>query len=150
MKIEIRTFIQRAKIPNLATSGSVGFDLYSADEKIISPRSSSLVRTDVGFAIPKDYFGKTYAHSIWAKRFTGVGGPAIDSDYRGGVLVIFCNYSDDWIQINKEEKFAQIVFYRKTNSVYFEEVENFEDKTEHGLGDFGSSDRKCQAQAQKQ
>ena len=78
--------------------------LFSGQRSQLLPRSSSLVRTDVGFAIPKGYFGKTYAHSIWAKRFTGVGGRAIDSDYRGGVLVIFCNYSDDWIQINKEEK----------------------------------------------
>ena len=124
MKIKVNRFTLRAKIPTQATPGSTGFDLYSVEDKIVLPRSSALIKTDTGFKIPNCYFGKVYARSSWAKRFTGVGGGVIDSDCRGAVLVIFFNYSDDFIQINKEDKFAQIAFLRMANTVVFEESKN--------------------------
>ena len=128
MKIRIKKSSQRSKTPTQGTSGSAGFDLFSAEEKTVPPRSSTLIRTDGGFQILPGYFGKVYAHFSWAKRFTGVGGGVIDSEYRGSVLVMFFNFSDDWSRKNQGEKFAQIVFHRKANRVELEEVLEFEGK----------------------
>ena len=101
------------------------------------------VKTDIGFAIPKGYFSKIHARSSWAERFTGVGGGVIDSDYSGDIVVFFHNYSYNWIQVPKSEKFAQIAIERKANNVVFEKVLDFDDKTERGGGGFGLTDKKC-------
>ena len=103
MKIRIKKFTHRAKIPTQATPGSAEFDHYFAEERILAPRLSNLIRTGVGFQIPPSYFRKIYARSSCAERFTGVGGKVIDSAYKGDVLVIFFNYSDDWFQVHEGE-----------------------------------------------
>ena len=92
MKIRLKKFPARATTPQLARPGSAGFGLFSAEEKIPS-RSVTRFKKKVGFAIPKSYFGKIHAYSIWVRRFTGVSGGVIDSDYRGNVAVIFFNCS---------------------------------------------------------
>ena len=138
MKIKFKKFFARAIEPSLATSGSDGFDLASAQEVIIPPRPCQCIKTDIGIAIPKGYFGKIHARSIWARRFTSVAGGVIDSDYRGNISIIFHNYSDNWLQVHQSEKFAQIARQKKAANEVFEEVKNFGDTTERGEGGFGS------------
>ena len=94
MKIKVKKFSTPTTTPPLATPGSACFDLFSAEEKIIPSRCCVCIKT--GFAIPKGYFGKIHARSSWAKRFTGVGGGVMDSDFRGDIVVLFHSYSDNW------------------------------------------------------
>ena len=74
MKIKFKKFSQRARTPTQGTSGSVGFDLYSAEEKVVSPCSSVLIQTDIGFKIPASYFRKIHPRLSWAIQFTGIDG----------------------------------------------------------------------------
>ena len=51
MKIKFKKFGQRGRTPNQGTSGSSGFDLYSAEERVVSPCASVLIQTGIGFKI---------------------------------------------------------------------------------------------------
>ena len=67
----------------------------------------------------------------------------IDSDYRGNVVVIFFNFSNNYCQVHQEDKIALIVFQKIANHTKLEEVSNFDDKTSTGEKGFGSIDLKC-------
>ena len=52
--------------PTQGYEASAGFDLYSAETRLIPPCSSAVIETDVGVAIPWGYFGKIHAQSSLA------------------------------------------------------------------------------------
>ena len=70
------------------------------------------IKTNVGFKIPRGYFGKIYARSSLAIRCTKVSGGVIDSDYRGPVSVMFFNFSNKSIEIEKGNRFCRTVFHK--------------------------------------
>ena len=80
---------------------------------------------DIGFKIPRGYFGKIYARSSLAVRCTEVGGGVIDSDYKGSITVFFFNFSNKVVEVGKAERFFQIVFQNIANSSVLREVDNF-------------------------
>ena len=126
--------------PTQVTKDSAGFDLYPVEDVLVSPNSTKIIRTDIGFKIPRGYFGKIYSRSSFALRFTEIGGRVINADYRRPVSVIFFNFSNRLIEIEKGNRFAQIVFQKVANHPVLREVENFEDnKTQRGEGSFGST-----------
>ena len=87
MKIDFVRFSSAAIAPKQDTKDSAGFVLYSVGDVLVSPSSTKIIRTDIGFKIPRGYFGKIYSRSSFALRFTEVGGGVIDADYRGPVSV---------------------------------------------------------------
>ena len=135
MKIKFRKFSSRAVEPFLATTGSACYNLSSAEELMISPRSCHCIKTDIGLSIPKGYFGY-FLEGAGQKSYYD------DSDYRGNIIVIFHNYSHNWFHIHESDKIAQISIQTKVSNIVFEEVKNFEDKTERGEGGFGSTNKK--------
>ena len=149
MKIKFKKFSACATEPSLATSGSACFDLASAEEVIIPPRSCLCIKVDIGIAIPKGYFGRIHARSSWARRFTSVAGGFIDSNYRGNISVIFHNYSDNWLQVHQSDKSALITIQKKAANIVFEELKNSEDSTERGESGFGSTNKTCQGYVEK-
>ena len=144
MRIKFKKFSQRGRTPTKETAGSAGFDLYFAETCCIPPCSSAPMQTDVGFKIPRGYFGKIHPPSSLANQFISVGGGVIDSDYRGNVIVIFFNFSSNYYHIHKGDKIAQIVFQKIANHVKFQEVGNFGNNTSRGTKGFGSTNlTKC-------
>ena len=61
MKIDFVRFSNSTIFPTKGTEDSAGFDLYSVEDVTIS--SNSIIKTDIGLKIPKEYFGKPYARS---------------------------------------------------------------------------------------
>ena len=121
MKIKFKKFSQRARTSTQGTSGSAGFVVYSAE-------------------VLKKILEKFFS---WVIQFTGAGGWVIDSDYRGNVVVIFFNFSNNYYQIRQRDKTAQKVFQKIVNHTKLEEVSNSDDKTSRGEKGFGSTDLKC-------
>ena len=101
-----------------------------------------IIKTEIGCKIPRGYFGKIYARSSLAIRCTEVSGGVTDSDYRGPVSVIFLNFSNKSIEIEKGNRFFQIVFHKIANYPVLREVDKFSDKTDRGEGSFGSTNKK--------
>ena len=76
-------------MPKKGSSDAADFDLYSVEDMLVPSSTVKLLCTDVGFKIPRDYFGKIHPRSCVSLRFTDVSGGVIDADYRIPVCVIF-------------------------------------------------------------
>ena len=142
MKIEFLRFSSCVITPIQDTKDSAGFDLYSVENVIVPANSMKIIKTEIGFKIPRGYFGKIYARSSLEIRCTEVSGGVIGSDYRGPVSVIFSNFSNKSIEIEKGNRFRQIVFHKIANHPVLGEADKFEDKTDRGGGSFGSTNKK--------
>ena len=143
MQLLIKKLDPRAKIPQRATSGSAGYDLYALLEHSVrvEPGKRVCIPTGIAIALPSaDYAALVYArsglatkHGIIPANCVGV----IDSDYRGEVLVNLANIGDEAYEIAPFERVAQLIV---TPVVLPELVEtDLLDETERGEGGFGLS-----------
>lgn len=134
-------------IPELATPGSVGFDLKANLEVglrstglLIRPNEIRLVGTGIMLAIPDGMEGQIRSKSGLALKnaVTVLNSPGtIDSDYRGEISVILVNQGELTYLMKHGDKIAQIVFQRILR-VEFREEDSL-DKTTRGASGFGSS-----------
>ena len=58
MKTEFVKLSPYAIEPPKGSEDNAVFDLYSVDNYAIRPSSSHIIRTDIGFKIPRGYFSK--------------------------------------------------------------------------------------------
>ena len=130
MRIDFVKFSKDAICPTTGSAHVAGFDLYSVKDVIIPLSNVKIVQTNIGFKIPKGYFGKFHARSSFVMQLTDVGSGVIDSDYRDPVVVAFFNFSNREFEINKGCHFAQIIF-QKIATPTLREVSTFDDRTDH-------------------
>ena len=71
----------------------------------IRPSSSHIIRTDIGFKLPRGYLGKLHPRSSFVLCFTNVGGEVIGTDYRGPVSVIFSIFQTDLLILRRATDF---------------------------------------------
>lgn len=95
--IDVKVKTVGVEVPRLQTEGAAGFDLAAAEEVIIRPGETRLIRTGLYMEIPKGYEGQIRNRSglcantdLIVKNSPGT----IDSDYRGEIQVIIMNISD--------------------------------------------------------
>lgn len=143
MNVKIKKLSENARIPEYASVGSAGADLYNAsDDVTIDAGESVAIGTGIAMQIPEGYVGLVYARSGLACK-SGLA-PAnkvgvIDSDYRGEIKVVLFNHSKEPRTVASGERIAQLVvapFIRCS----FEEGEI--DSTQRGEGGFGSTGKK--------
>ncbi len=145
MKIKVKKLTDRAFLPTVATLGSAGGDLYSAEENDVDirPNETAFIGTGIAIEIPDGYVGLVYARSgLACKRDLAPANKVgvIDSDYRGEIKVALHNHGTQVQTVGKGERIAQIVItpYLK---VEYEETDNLSD-TSRGESGFGSTGRK--------
>jgi dUTP pyrophosphatase len=133
-----------ATLPNRATNGSVGYDLYSSSKIpiTISPMQRALIPTNLIMLIPDGHYGRIAPRSGLALKFgIDVGAGVIDSDYRGEVGVILFNHGKEEFQVKKGDKIAQLILEKASYDLPVIEVQEIEEeRTERGEGGFGSTD----------
>lgn len=143
MNVIIKKLSENARIPEYASAGSAGADLYNASGDVtIDAGESVAIVTGIAMQIPEGYVGLVYARSGLACK-SGLA-PAnkvgvIDSDYRGEIKVVLFNHSNVPRTVASGERIAQLVvapFVR----CEFEEGEI--DSTQRGEGGFGSTGKK--------
>ena len=87
--------------------------------------------------IPCGYFGKIYPRSSLLKKyFVSCDAGVIDPDFRGTVLILMINKSNDPILIKPGQIITQTVFHKR-EKVVFKNV-NYLSSTERGAAGFGS------------
>lgn len=138
MRIDFVKFSHHAICPTKSSADTAGFDLHSVEDVIIPPSDVRIVWTDIGFKIPRGYFGKVYSRSSFALQFMDVGDWMMNAYYRGPVAVIFFNFSNKVFEISKGSRFAQIIF-QKIAAPTLTEVDKFENSIQRGQGSFGST-----------
>ena len=109
--IYIASTDSRAKMPSVATAGSVGLDLYALESYLIepSPADPVLVRTGIAAQIPHGYEGQIRGRSGLALRGIMCHVGTIDTDYRGELKAVLFNVTSEPFFIDAGDRIAQLV-----------------------------------------
>ena len=130
----------RQPLPTYATALSAGMDLRANIEEDITllPLQRQLVPTGLHIALPKGYeaqsgprSGLALNHGITVLNTPGT----VDADYRGEIMVLLVNFSNEPFTVKDGERIAQMVI-AKHEKVDFELVDTL-DETERGAGGYG-------------
>ena len=144
MELYIKRLRPTARMPERASRGAAGYDLFADIEEplAIGPHRSVVVPTGVAMSIPEGYFGGIFARSGLAAREMLRPGNCvgvIDEDYRGEIGCLLHNDGETERTVVPGEKIAQMIFIRYA---CFDFVETEElDETARGSGGFGSTGR---------
>ncbi len=129
-------------LPGLATAGSAGYDVSSAEEVDLAPMERRLVGTGFSIAVPPGYECQIRPRSGLALRH-GISLPnshaTSDSDYRGELKVALINLEAESLRVTRGMRIAQLVFAR-VEQVAFQPVEQLP-QSGRGDGGFGSTGR---------
>ena len=126
MQVRITKLKDDVAIPAYQTAGAAGFDLASAEDATIAPRSSTILPTGLVIATPPGHVLILAARSSLFKKkglmmANGIG--VIDSDYTGPTdqvhLTLF-NPGDQEVKIVKGERLAQGIFLPFTRAEFVE------------------------------
>lgn len=128
------------QLPTYATSQSAGMDLRANLEApiVLKPMERKLVSTGLFIALPEGFEAQVRPRSGLALKhgITVLNTPGtIDADYRGEVMVLLVNFSQEEFVIRDGERIAQMVIARHEQG-HFVEVEEL-DETERGTGGYG-------------
>ncbi len=110
----------RARVPEKATAGSAGFDLFAVDQCSVPPSRAkadgtvdvgrALVPTGIVLSLPADTVGIIASRSGLSVKFNiEVGAGWIDSDYRGEVMIELKNLGSCPYRINPGDRIAQLI-----------------------------------------
>ena len=137
-KVKFKKFSEKATAPQRATDGSVGYDLYSAEDCAILPHGCKTVATDIVLVPPPGVYPSIAPRSSLALKNTNVGAGALDGDYRGHAKVVIMNHSSDFdLNIEVGNCVAQFILIRYKTPDIVEVTEL--DSTARGASGFGSS-----------
>ena len=128
------------QVPAYATSQSAGMDLRAnIDEQIVlQPFERRLIPTGLHIALPVGFEAQIRPRSGLALKhgITVLNSPGtVDADYRGEVMVLLVNLSQEEFIINDGERIAQMVIAKHEQGI-LELVEEL-DETERGAGGYG-------------
>lgn len=128
------------QLPAYATSQSAGLDLRAnIDESItLHPLERKLIPTGLHIALPAGFEAQVRPRSGLALKhgITVLNSPGtIDADYRGEIMVLLVNLSNEDFIINDGERIAQMVIARHETAEW-EPVDAL-DETERGEGGYG-------------
>jgi len=138
--LRVKKLSENATIPTRATAGSIGYDLYSAENKTIDEFSHGLVKTDIAIEIPHGTYGHIMARSGLALRHAiAIGAGVIDFDFRGNVGVVLFNHGKNKFEIKIGDRIAQLVLELAVTPPVVEITELT--TTERGDKGFGSSNK---------
>ena len=130
-------------LPEYATLGAAGMDLCLAGEATtLAPGERKLLPTGFQIAIPDGYEGQVRLRSGFARR-SGCLMPnapgTIDSDYRGELMVLLMNVSNEPVTVESGERFAQLII-SPVERLTWHETDTL-NGSERGSGGFGSTGR---------
>ncbi|KAF8485043.1 dUTP pyrophosphatase [Russula ochroleuca] len=134
----IKRLSEKAKLPTRGSALAAGYDLYSAEKKVIPARGKALIDTQLSVAVPPGTYGRVAPRSGLASKFmidTGAG--VIDADYRGVLFVLLFNHSDVDFTVEEGDRVAQLVI-EKIETPSIVEVDDLE-ATLRGESGFGST-----------
>ncbi len=129
-------------LPNYATKASAGVDLRAFIEQdiLIKPLQRILVKTGLYIQLPVGYEAQVRPRSGLAikKGITVLNTPGtIDADYRGEIMVILINLSNEDYIVKSGDRIAQMVIASHEQADW--KLVDTLDETERGAGGFGST-----------
>ena len=112
-KLRFKKLSEKATITRRATDGSVGYDLYSAEDCTILPHGCRTVATDIIWVPPPGVYSRIAPLSSLAMKNTNVRAGVLDVDYIGHVRVAIMNHSSNCaLNIESGNRIAQFILTR--------------------------------------
>ena len=109
VKLCFKKLTGNATAPRRGTDGSVGYDLYAAEEAVVPPLSHKLNRTDITLICPPSLYPQVAPRSSSACKNTSVGAGVTDVDYKENVKVLMLNNSQGNFNIELGDRIAQFI-----------------------------------------
>ena len=136
--LQFKKLSKNARTPFRASGSAAGFDLFSAESKLISPQDKAIVKTDIAIQLPMGTYGRISPRSgLAAKNFIDVAGGVIDQGYRGAIGVILVNHNTEAYQVIQGQRIAQLII-EKICMPRLVEVQEL-NESQRGVGSFGST-----------
>ena len=140
MVLNVKKLVPHAKLPERASAGAAGYDIYSTDGYVISPGHRVVVSTGISIVFPEGTYGRIAPRSgLAVKHGLDVLAGVIDPDYQGELKVVLYN-SDPKVPfvIRPGYRIAQLILEKyEVHDVY--EIETIDMTTERGEDGFGST-----------
>lgn len=137
MKLIIERLTSTAKLPVRAHPTDAGLDLFADESVILPPKSKVNIRTGVKIALPENSVGLIWDKGGQANRGLHTMAGVIDQGYRGEVIVIQFNTTDQNITLEAGQKIAQLLIQPTLFPEIIEQAVS--DETSRGEGKFGST-----------
>jgi len=142
MQAKIVRLDKSVELPKYHTGESAGFDIASAEQKIIKPREVALIGTGLVIQAPAGHFLLLAARSSLPLKkgltvSNGIG--VVDRDYCGPtdeVKISVYNFTDHDVVVEKGERLAQGLFL-PVDQVEWHETENIKEESRGGFGSSG-------------
>ena len=128
---------EKAVSPHQATSGSVGYDLFTPIDFQIPPKEQKTVFIDLAIAPPEGYYAQLMSKSGLTVLYElEVKAGVIDPDFTGNIGVVLKNNSDRPIERLAGEQIAQLLFVKVATPTLIQVTSLA--KTEWGKYGFGA------------
>jgi dUTP pyrophosphatase len=135
--LKVKKLSPDAVLPTVAHPGEdVGYDLYSAEDVTLLPRSAAGVHTGIAIEFDPLAGGVVKTRSGMAKKRLLCNAGVIDAGYRGEVIVLMENLGDEPYAIHKGDKIAQLLEHPFLAS---DVIEDELSEATRGAKGFGSS-----------
>ena len=137
----VKLHSDQAQIPRRGSTSAAGYDLFSAEDKVVPPLGKALIDTQISIAVPPGTYGRIAPRSgLASKHMIATGAGVIDADYRGVVFVLLFNHSNESFEVKKGDWVAQLVLERNATP-NLEEVTDLgnTDRGQQGFGSTGES-----------
>lgn len=137
-KIIVELTMPESKLPFYGSALAAGADLISAEDMIIPPKSSRLIKTGLKMKLPKGYYLRIESRSGLAVKFQlEKGAGIIDEDYRGEVGIILYNHGYGEYHVKSGERIAQGVLAKYSQAQFI--LGQVNEDTERGANGYGST-----------
>jgi dUTP pyrophosphatase len=129
------------KMPFRGRDTDAGYDLYAAEDALLQPGRSTMVRTGIIIAAPPGYYYTIEGRSsLWMRGIFPNRG-IVDSTYCGQLVVSLINVTDKVFEVKCHDRIAQIILHPQYDAD-FQIVDQFSDAyNQRGKNGFGSSGR---------
>lgn len=141
--VGIKKLSDKAIIPKYQSSIASGFDFHSAEDVVINPGQTIIVKTDLSFSIPEGFEIQVRPRSGMSSKtkIRVANSPGtIDADFTGPVGIIIDNNGSEPFKINLGDRIAQGVLCPVHQAVFVENhtYEHVSTRKDGGFGSTGS------------
>lgn len=138
LKVNIKKLDLAVELPGYSRVGDAAMDIRSAEDYILKIGERKTLKTGLAFEIPEGYAGLVWDRGgMAAKHGIHTMAGVLDSNYRGELMIVLKNLSEEDFKIEKGDRIAQMLV-QKVEICNFVEVESLTE-TERGEGRFSSS-----------
>ena len=139
--VKVKRLDSEVDLPRAMRSGDAAMDIRSAEGCVLRGGERRVLKTGLVFEIPDGYAGLIWDRGgMAAKHGIHTMAGVLDSNYRGELMIVLRNLSDEDFEIEKGDRIAQMLV-QKVETCDVEEISELSE-SERGEGRFSSSGMK--------